>query len=149
MNTIDLIPIYSEPLYSIQNIEKIEIITQGNFQKKVMILIAHSEWNAENELFTKKVLQSCGLTENDYLIIFMQPTFPVLDIIKKYHPEILFSFGIKIESEKFHLHKSLYRPFLFNKIKIVLCDDVNLLKNNKEKRLELWNRCIKPLFNIQ
>jgi hypothetical protein len=57
--------------------------------------------------------------------------------------------GISFESEIFVGNKKKYKPFTFNRIKIVLTDSLYDLQSDKAKRLLLWNDCIKPLFNIQ
>lgn len=149
MNHPELLPVYNETL--IMSIDNEPDITHktANSEQKVLALVKQDEWNEINEDFLKKILSSCNLNDNNYLIAVVSKEENIFDIINKNAPEILFLFGVKLESDFFKHNKLNYKPFTFNNIKMILCDGLNIIKSEKEKRLLLWNQCIKPLFNIK
>lgn len=148
MNHLELITVYKEALFETPSVAGNILFRAGLFEQKVLVLINSKEWNQADEEFLKKILQSCRLNDNDYLIIVFSEPAHLFDIINQHRPEILFLFGVKLESDFFNSHKSPYKPFVFNGIKIAISEPLKVLQADKEKRLLLWNQCIKPLFNI-
>jgi hypothetical protein len=107
-----------------------------------------SDWDAQNEILLEKILGSCNLNPNDYLILVIPNEANIFEIISLHAPDCLFLFDIQMESDFFKSGKALYKPFTFNRVKMVLADSLRELSSNKEKRLLLWNEAIKPLFKI-
>ncbi|KXK41514.1 MAG: nucleoside-triphosphatase rdgB [Bacteroidetes bacterium OLB11] len=118
----------------------------GGFQRQVLLLVNQAEWNDANEEFLKKILSSCKLNEGDYLIVLLEAHQSSFDIIRLFSPKILLLFDVPFESSFFKSNKSFNKPFIYNQIKIVITHSLGELKNDKDKKLLLWNRCIKPLF---
>lgn len=148
MNHTELLPVYNEALVTIIENEGNIVHKTANSGQKVLAVAKEDEWNGENEVFLKKILSSGNLNDNDYIIALTGKEGNVFDIISRYAPEVLFLFGVKLESDFFRPNKNLYKPFTFNNIKIVLSDALEVIKSDKDKRLLLWNQCIKPLFKI-
>lgn len=148
MNHVELLPLYREPLIELSHEGNNGFKKLGQFKQKVLAIVLTKEWNSSNEDFIKKIFMSCGLNDKDYLIVLVDALDQVFGVINENSPEILFLIGINFESEIFTGNKKKYKPFNFNKIKIVLTDSLNDLQADKAKRLLLWNDCIKPLFNI-
>jgi hypothetical protein len=148
MNHLELIPVYTETLFE-------AVADEGNYSaemsaeaQKIMVMVLKSEWNDTNEIFLKKILGAAKLNDKDYLIKVVGDTENIFPAISALRPEVLFLFGPKLESEFFRSQKSNYKPFIMNQVKIVLSDTLTVLSSDKDKRLLLWNQCIKPLFNI-
>ncbi len=148
MNHAELLPVYNETLVTMIENEGNIIHKTADSGQKVLALVKQDEWNGENEVFLKKILASCNLNDNDYIIALTGNEGNIFEIISRYAPEVLFLFGVKLESGFFKPNKNIYKPFTFNHIKIVLSDTLAVIKSDKDKRLLLWNQCIKPLFNI-
>ena len=149
MNHLEIIPVYDETLFTDKKNKDKPILKIGNFERKVMTLVHQTDWSEENEDFIKKILLAGNLQINDYLIMVIQNQSQLFEVINQHKPEILFLFGLNLDHEFFKSNKSMYKPFILNDIKIALCDGLNQVKTDKEKRLLLWNQCIKPIFNIQ
>jgi hypothetical protein len=148
MNSSELLPIYNETLYSIPS-KSIAITKKiGNFGRKVLAVVNATDWDPQNEIFLEKILGSCNLSPNDYLILVIAKEANVFEIINLNLPDCLFLFDIQLDSDFFKSGKPLYKPFTMNRIKIVLSDSLQELSASKEKRLLLWNEAIKPLFKI-
>lgn len=147
MNQKAILPIYNETLYSEYLYDENIISKIGNFAKKVMIIVPESDWNEQNEMFLKKILASCKIEENDYLILIIKKNH-IHEMINNFNPEILFLFDLNLDTQYFKLNKNLYKAFKLNHIKIALCESLSILQNDKDKRLLLWNQCIKPIFKI-
>ncbi|MCC7028991.1 MAG: hypothetical protein IT257_01710 [Chitinophagaceae bacterium] len=148
MNHLELIPLYSETLYEDHAADAeigVEVLHSG---QKVLVLVQDSEWNVENEAFLKKILAAGKLNDNDFIIQSVSKPGKIFPLIAAFHPEVLLLFGLQLDSEFFKPQKSVYKPFVMNEIKIVLSDTLTVLNADKDKRLLLWNNCIKPLFNI-
>ena len=148
MNHLELIPVYDETLFTDNKKTEKPVLQIGNFERKVMTLVHQADWSEENEDFIKKILSAGNLQINDYLIIVIHDQCQLLEVINQSKPEILFLFGLSLDHDFFKSNRSMYKPFILNEIKIAFCDGLNQIKTDKEKRLLLWNQCIKPIFNI-
>ncbi len=148
MNSSELLPIYNETLYSISSKSSAVVKRIGNFERRVLAVVPVSDWDPQNELLLEKILASCNLNPNDYLILVIPNEANVFELINQQVPDCLFLFDIQMESDFFKSGKPLYKPFTFNRIKMVLADSLQELSANKEKRLLLWNEAIKPIFKI-
>ncbi len=146
MNPFDLIPIYTNTIYSFSELKKEDFETFGGFERAVLVLVNKEEWDDDNKDFIKKILTTCKLNESDYLIIPLNKNQSCFEAIRLFPPKILFLFNVPFETNFFKPNKSINKPFIYNKIKVVLSHSLNELKTDKEKKMALWNRCIKPLF---
>ncbi len=148
MNHAELLPVYNEMLFDISPNSQQNVREIGDFQQKVMAIVHQKVWNSENEVFIKKILQSCGLSEEGYRVSILADSSYLFETINRAGPHVLFLFGFALQSDFFKSNRSLYKPFTFNGIKVVMADEPDVVRLDKEKRLMLWNQCIKPLFNI-
>lgn len=143
---IDILPLYNNPMYVIPNISNTIKFSFGNFEQKLMAVMHIKEKNDENLNFLDAIFQSFKKNSNEYLIIADDSPAVLLNQINQKHPTHIFIFNIDIHHEHFNFKKNKYKPFTFNNSIYVLCDSVNDIRIDKEKKMQLWNYAIKPLF---
>lgn len=146
MNIIDILPLYNNPLYVMPYTSNNIKFSYGNFEQKLMAVMHIKEKNDENLNFLESIFQSFKKNSNEYLILADDNSDILLQQINHKHPTHVFVFNIDKHLEHFQFKKSKYKPFTFNNIIYILCDSVNDIRIDKEKKMQLWNNAIKPLF---
>lgn len=143
---IDILPLYNNPLYVMPHTSTTIKFSYGNFEQKLMAVMHIKEKNEENINFLDSIFQSFKKNSNEYLILADDNPVILLNQINQKHPTHIFIFNMEINHEHFLFKKSKYKPFTFNNSIYILCDSVTDIRMDKEKKLQLWNNAIKPLF---
>lgn len=146
-NLGELLHIYSEMLFEQKDDMPKPAETLGGFGKKVMVLIGKTNLAADHKLMLDKMLAACNLLEADFLIINVTQN-QVLSCINHYHPRTLILFDLTLQNEAFAIRHTPYQPFKFAGMNVLIAEALSTIASSHDKKTALWNKGLKPLFNI-
>lgn len=146
-NLGELLHIYSEMLFAQKNDTPIPSETLGGYEKKVLVMIRKTNLQSEHKVMLEKMLAACNLAEADYLMMQVSQD-QVLTLVNKHRPISLILFDLTLQNEAFEIRQSPYQPFKFAGMNVLMADALSAIADSQDKKKTIWNKGLKPLFNI-
>jgi hypothetical protein len=137
IDTQQILGIYNETLY-VHNLQADLPELQGAFTKSILLFKNAQDINDECETLLHNMLKACGVTIDDcYSAIITNPT-QTLDLINKYEPKIVLSFGIYIANEVYKMVPRINEVQQINGANAIITMPLHRLINDAAAKKLLW-----------
>jgi len=145
-DTTQILSIYNETLFVDNLLDQMPELL-GKFEKKVLIFKNPKDENNECETMLNNMLKACGIGVDDCYMTIIQRQEQTLELIKRYNPEIILSFGIYIANEVFKLPPKINAVQKINSADVIIAMPLHTMLNDAAAKKELWNS-LKQIFKI-
>ena len=122
---------------------------EGNFARRVLLVLAAADQSAEERQFLSKVLAAANLNllQDTLLVELPDETTPVslLPALKTKQPGHVLVFGRTPESLGLSIQANWYQPFLFYHTTFLFAEKLSTLEPDKARKGQLW-RALQTMF---